>query len=195
MVAEPQPKSWSVRVLGAVAVVLAFYALAALVLRWIGLELTQEWLARFGWSARLVFVGLSAGSLILAPLSGSSLYILGGTLFGQHQAFVLSWIATLIGCSVNFWIARCWGRRLVVRLVGHHQVAALDRWLADLQTHHSIFYMFLVMHLSQDIVSYALGLTRIPYRDFFIALSLSAATIVGFFIYLGSGVLNWLVGA
>ncbi|MCS7030339.1 MAG: VTT domain-containing protein [Gloeomargarita sp. SKYG116] len=194
MVVEEQSKSWPVRVLGAVAVVVAFYALSALALRWVGLAPTQEWLAQFGWFSRLVFIALSAGSLIVAPLSGSSLYILGGTLFGQHQAYWLSWVATLVGCSVNFWIARCWGRRVVVRLVGPGHVDALDRWFADLETHHSIFYMFLVMHLSQDIVSYALGLTRIPYRNFFIALSLSALTVVGFFIYLGSSVLNWLVG-
>ncbi|GEM_PF-5114864 len=185
------PARW----LGAAATVIGFYALAVLALRGLGgVAPVQAWLAQFGVYAWLVFVFLSAGSLILAPLSGSSLYVVGGTLFGQPLAFVLSVVATLLGCSVNFWLARCWGRRLVTRLVGTHQVAALDRWFQDLQTHHSIFYMFLVMHLSQDIVSYALGLTRIPYRDFAIALSLSALTIVGFFTYCGSGLLTWLVG-
>ncbi|MEN9215959.1 MAG: VTT domain-containing protein [Gloeomargarita sp. HHBFW_bins_162] len=181
------------RILGAVLVLVVFYGLTVLALRWVGITPAREWLAQFGMFSWLVFIGLSAGSLILAPLSGSSLYVLGGTLFGQHLAFGLSVIATVIGCSVNFWLARCWGRRLVLRLVGAGQVEMLDRWFADLQSHHSIFYMFLVMHLSQDIVSYALGLTQILYRDFVIALTLSALTIVGFYIYFGSGVLNWLV--
>ncbi len=191
--ADSQRMTLTRRVLGAVVVVVGFYALAVLALRWVGIAPAREWLAQWGMFSWLVFIGLAAVSLILAPLSGSSLYVVGGTLFGQNLAFLLSVIATLIGCSVNFWLARWWGRRLVLRLVGAAQVATLDRWFMDLQSHHSIFYMFLVMHLSQDIVSYALGLTRIDYRDFLIALSLSALTIVGFYIYLGSGVLNWLV--
>ncbi|WP_247217455.1 VTT domain-containing protein [Synechococcus sp. C9] len=194
MVGEPKVTVRS-RILGALLVVVGFYALAVIVLRWLGgVAPVQAWLAQFGIFSWLVFIFLSAGSLILAPLSGSSLYVVGGTLFGQNLAFVLSVVATLLGCSVNFWLGRCWGRRLVTRLVGAQQVETLDRWFQDLQAHHSIFYMFLVMHLSQDIVSYALGLTRIPYRDFAIALSFSAFTIVGFYIYLGSGILNWLVG-
>ncbi|MEN9218036.1 MAG: VTT domain-containing protein [Gloeomargarita sp. DG_2_bins_126] len=191
--ADSQRLRLPARILGAVVVVVGFYALAVLALRWVGITPAREWLAQWGMFSWLIFIGLSAASLILAPLSGSSLYVLGGTLFGQNLAFLLSVTATLIGCSVNFWLARCWGRRLVLRLVGAAQVETLDRWFMDLQSHHSIFYMFLVMHLSQDIVSYALGLTRIDYRDFLIALSLSALTIVGFYIYLGSGVLNWLV--
>jgi len=190
----PKSQTGRVRLLGVGLTVVGFYVLAALGLRGLGgVAPVQAWLAQFGLYSWLVFVLLAAASLILAPLSGSSLYVVGGTLFGQHLAFVLSVMATILGCSVNFWLARCWGRRLVTRLVGTHQVAALDRWFQDLQTHHSIFYMFLVMHLSQDIVSYALGLTRIPYRDFAIALVLSALTVVAFFTYCGSGLLNWLV--
>ncbi|APB34835.1 hypothetical protein GlitD10_2498 [Gloeomargarita lithophora Alchichica-D10] len=181
------------RILGAVLVIVGFYALAVLGLRWLGIAPVQAWLAQFGMFSWLVFVALSAGSLILAPLSGSSLYVLGGALFGQNLAFVLSVVATVLGCSVNFWLARWWGRRVVLRLVGAGHIATLDRWFSDLESHHGIFYMFLVMHLSQDIVSYALGLTRIIYRDFVIALSLSAVTIVGFYIYLGSRVLTWLI--
>ncbi len=181
------------RLLGAIALVLGFYGLAVLGLRWVGIASVREWLAQLGWFSGLVFVMLSAGSLIVAPLSGSSLYVVGGTLFGQNLAFVLSVVATLLGCSVNFYLARCWGRQLVLRLVGKGQIETLDSWLVDLQSHHSIFYMFLVMHLSQDMVSYALGLTRIVYRDFVIALTLSTLTIVGFYIYFGSSVLNWLV--
>ncbi len=191
--ADSQKVTGRVRLLGAVVLVVGFYALAVVGLRWAGIAPVRAWLAQFEPFSWLVFIFLAAGSLIFAPLSGSSLYVVGGTVFGQNLAFVLSVVATVLGCSVNFFLARCWGRQLVLRLVGTGHIETLDGWLADLQSHHSIFYMFLVMHLSQDMVSYALGLTRIIYRDFVIALTLSALTIVGFYIYFGSWVLNWLV--
>jgi len=68
------------RILGALLVFVGFYALAVIVLRWLGgVAPVQAWLAQFGIFSWLVFIFLSAGSLILAPLSGSSLYVVGRT--------------------------------------------------------------------------------------------------------------------
>jgi uncharacterized membrane protein YdjX (TVP38/TMEM64 family) len=56
-----------------------------------------------------------------------------------------------------------------------------------------LFYLTLLMPLSQDIVSYAAGLTPISYSRFAIALILSGTVIVSAYIYLGSSLLEALL--
>jgi uncharacterized membrane protein YdjX (TVP38/TMEM64 family) len=171
----------------------AFYAVMVLVLRAIGLDNAHEWIQQSGGWAPLLFITLGALSLVAAPLSGSSLFILGGALFGKETAFLLSWAASIIGCSVNFWISRRLGRTVVGRMIGHNHLDELDKFSQNLKGHADILYLALIMPVSQDIVSYAAGLTSISYSRFAIALILSSAAIVALYIYLGSSLLEALV--
>jgi uncharacterized membrane protein YdjX (TVP38/TMEM64 family) len=173
--------------------VAVIYALMALALRAIGLENAQNFIRKTGNWAPLIFVVLCAISLILAPLSGSSLFVAGGALFGRETGFILSYIATLAGCSINYWISRRFGRGVASRFIGKKNLDELDDFIKRLKSHHSIFYMILIMPLSQDIVSYAVGLTKIKYTHFLIALVISGAVVVSAYIYLGSSLLEALI--
>jgi uncharacterized membrane protein YdjX (TVP38/TMEM64 family) len=166
------------------------YASIVLVLRGVGLENAQDWIQHTGFWSPVVFVIICAVSLIIAPLSGSSFFIIGGTLFGKEPAFFLSFLGSLIGCSVNFWISRKLGRRVAHRLVSQDHLDKLDRFMNQLKSHHSIFYIALIMPLSQDVVSYAVGLTKVKYVHFFIALFFSTAAIVAAYIYIGTSLLE-----
>jgi uncharacterized membrane protein YdjX (TVP38/TMEM64 family) len=165
----------------------------ALALRAIGLENAQQFIRQFGAFGPIVFVVLSSVSLILAPLSGSSLFVIGGLLFGKGFALGLSWIASVLGCSANFWISRRFGRSVASRFVGQAELDKLDKFISQLKSHHSILYIILIMPLSQDVVSYAVGLTPIKYLHFLVALMISSLVIVGAYIYLGSGLLELLI--
>jgi uncharacterized membrane protein YdjX (TVP38/TMEM64 family) len=169
------------------------YALMALALRAIGLENAQSFIKRTGAWAPLIFVALCSLSLIIAPLSGSSLFVAGGALFGKETGFILSYVATLIGCSTNYWISRKLGREVASRFIGKKNLDELDSFINRLKSHRSIFYIILIMPLSQDIVSYAVGLTKIKYSHFLISLVISGAGIVAAYIYLGSSLLEALI--
>lgn len=161
--------------------------------RLVGVETTQQLIQRSGVLAPIIFIILCALSLIIAPLSGSSLFIIGGILFGKEKSFALSLIATLLGCSINFWISKTYGRRIVQRLVGGDQLDQLDRFIYQLRDHRSIFYIMLLMPISQDVVSYAVGLTQIKFPQFFIALLISSIGVVAAYIYLGTGLVESLI--
>jgi len=181
------------KILLALLVIATTYVVMALILRAIGLENAHRYIAQAGPLAPLIFIPICAVSLIVAPLSGSSIYIVGGALFGKGYAFILSLVATLIGCNVNFWISRKFGRKVAARFIGHSNMDELDKTIQRIKSHHSVFYMTLIMPLSQDIVSYAAGLTKLRYRDFLIALIISAPIIVGAYIFLGTSLLEALV--
>ncbi len=169
------------------------YGVMVLLLRWIGLENAQQLVRQSGHWAPVSFVILCAFSLIIAPLSGSSLFIAGGAIFGKQSGFLLSLLATVLGCSANFWISRKFGRNVVARLIGKASLAELDQLTGRVTGNRGIFYLTLLMPLSQDIVSYAAGLTPISYRRFAIALILSGTVIVAAYIYLGSSLLEALL--
>ncbi len=169
------------------------YTVMVLLLRWVGLENAQRLVRDSGQWAPVLFVILCAFSLIIAPLSGSSLFIAGGAIFGKQAGFLLSLIATVLGCSVNFWISKQFGRDAVARLIGKSSLAELDQLTSRVTGNRGIVYLTLLMPLSQDIVSYAAGLTPISYSRFAIALLLSGTAIVAAYIYLGSSLLEALL--
>lgn len=170
-----------------------FYAVMVLLLRTIGLENAHQFIQQSGGWSPLIFVILCALSLIIAPLSGSSMYIVGGTLFGKEQALLLSFIASILGCSANFWISRRMGRGMVARLIGKNHLEDLDRFTGRLEGHRGILYLTLIMPLAQDMFSYAAGLTPLSYSRFAIALILSTLPMVAAYIYLGSSLLEVLI--
>nr|WP_242025335.1 VTT domain-containing protein [Leptolyngbya sp. FACHB-36] len=169
------------------------YVGMALVLRAIGLENAQNSIKQAGVLAPILFILISAVSLIIAPLSGSSIFIIGGAVFGKETAFFLSWIASTLGCSLNFWISRKFGRRVAARLIGKTSLVELDRFMQRLKRQREILYMILLMPIAQDIVSYAVGLTNVKYTHFLIALVISGAGIVAAYIYLGTSLLETLI--
>lgn len=171
----------------------ALYAGMVLLLRMVGLENAQQMIQRSGAWGPALFVFLCSLSLILAPLSGSSLFIAGGALFGKETGYALSLIATLLGCSINFWISRKLGRQVVSQLVGENSLTELDQFTGRLKGNRDILYLTLIMPLSQDMVSYAAGLTAISYSRFLIALLLSGVVVIAAYIYLGSSLLEALL--
>lgn len=181
------------RILVTLLFLVILYVGMALALRAIGLENAQNSIKQAGMLAPVLFILICAFSLIIAPLSGSSIFIVGGALFGKETAFLLSWIASILGCSVNFWISRKFGRRVAARLVGKTSLVELDQFMQRLKRQREILYMILLMPLAQDIVSYAVGLTNIKYSHFLIALIISGAGIVAAYIYLGTSLLEALI--
>ncbi|HEY9647348.1 MAG TPA: VTT domain-containing protein [Chroococcidiopsis sp.] len=169
------------------------YLVMALVLRAIGLESAQHFIRSTGVWAPIIFIVLCAASLIIAPLSGGSMFVVGGALFGKEPGFALGYVATILGCNLNFWISRKLGRKVALRFIGKRQLRAFDRFIARFQSHQSIGYMIVLMPLAQDMVSYAVGLTKIKYWQFLIALLVSALVIVAAYVYLGTSLLEALL--
>lgn len=178
------------RILLALLGFVMLYAVMVLLLRSVGLENAQQWIQRSGSWGPILFVLLCALSLIIAPLSGSSLFIAGGAVFGKETGYFLSLLASILGCSVNFWISRKLGRGVVARLIGQNSLAELDKFTGQVKGNRGVFYLTLIMPLSQDITSYAAGLTPISYSRFLIALILSGIVVIAAYIYLGTSLLE-----
>lgn len=173
--------------------VIALYFGMIVVLRMLGLDTVKDSIHSLGIWSPIAFVLICILSNVFAPLSGSSIFVTGGLVFGRHSGFLLSLFAAVLGCCINFWIARRFGRKVASRLIGKGSLQKLDRFTARLNSHHSILMMIVIMLLAQDLVSYAIGLTKVKFPYFFIALVISGAAIVGTYVYLGSEVIERLL--
>lgn len=118
--------------------------------------------------APLVYIGLKALTFVVAPLSGVSLKISGGVLFGLRDGTVYTLVGDLIGGSINFWLARSLGRTVVSRLVGQKRMERVDTFSYQIGGWRALLFARVFLSAVYDFVSYAAGLTQLRFRDYLI---------------------------
>ena len=102
---------------------------------------------------------------VVAPLSGSPFLFAGFYLYGQISVFY-AFIAAVIASISNFWIARIWGRGIVVKLAGEESLKKIDH-LSKNYGVQTLFVFRLFLKEFHDVISYAYGLTNISFKDYF----------------------------
>lgn len=133
----------------------------------IGLDQIQGFVASAGPLAPVVYVLLKAVTLVITPLTGSPLRLVAGVLFGFWEGVALSVLAGVLGGSINFWIARRFGRDVVARLLGARTLARVDPMLDKLGNWKALALARLFVAPLWDVLSYAVGLTKLRFRTYF----------------------------
>ena len=149
--------------------IVAGILLTAAAWRWIGagmqLLLDRDrvlaWLGSFGAWAPVVFIGVSALQVVLAPIPGQFIGVAGGYLFGVWRGLLYSLIGTSLGAWAAMWLGRRFGRPLVTRLAGEPALARFDRF-ADRRGPLFFFLVFLLPFVPDDLAFYAIGLSPLP---------------------------------
>lgn len=110
---------------------------------------------------------LVAESGVWGPVILIFLIVLTGfALFGKWTIIYLS-LATAISSFTNFWIARKFGRDLVVRLVGKGAMSKVDHIAAHEGVKVLIVMRFFQGYIS-DFISYAAGFTSIKFPVYYL---------------------------
>lgn len=125
-----------------------------------------NFVARFGIFGPLVFIILLSINQIIAPLSGTPIYIAGYLAFG-NIVVLYNYFSYLLAAVVNFFISRKWGRKWVIKLVGNDDMDKVDSFVKDQGIFMLIFLRALQSHIS-DFVSYAYGLTKMKFRTYIV---------------------------
>jgi uncharacterized membrane protein YdjX (TVP38/TMEM64 family) len=155
--------------------------------------------AELGFYGYFVLVGYIVFSDIFAPLPSSLGFLTGVTIYGIKTAVILLYISSLLSASANFYISRRFGRSWVTRFAGKRAMKEIDQFTALEGTKALLVGRVLGFGVF-EFVSYAAGLTNIPFRTYFI-ITAGASAITSFFIYFiyrdinfqsVSGVMVWL---
>lgn len=128
----------------------------------------RAFVERYGAMAAAVSFLLMVFQSVMAPLPAFLITFANANLFGWWQGAILSWSSAMAGAAVCFYIARILGRDVVEKLSSKAGLRSIDAFFERHGTQ-SVLIARLLPFVSFDIVSYAAGLTSMPFRSFFIA--------------------------
>jgi uncharacterized membrane protein YdjX (TVP38/TMEM64 family) len=121
----------------------------------------RAWIEGFGVWAPLVFVGVQALQVVVAPIPGHVTVVLGGYLFGALPGFLYSMVGVTVGSTVAFWLSRRFGRRYVERVVSPAVLERFDGFTRE-NALLGVFVGFLVPGIPDDVLCFLAGLTEVP---------------------------------
>lgn len=134
-------------------------------------ELIESFVESAGPWAPIAYILAHQISYIIAPISGFPLLIAGFYLFGK-TSIIYTYFVVIIGASINFWIARRWGRPLVGKFAGEGTLKKIDK----LSKEYGIVTLIALRMLQGgigDFVSYAYGLTPMKFSTYIVTTALA----------------------
>jgi uncharacterized membrane protein YdjX (TVP38/TMEM64 family) len=99
------------------------------------------------------------------PFPAELLTAANGAVFGFWGGLLVSWLGAMAGACVGFGIARRAGRSVVDRFVPQRSLAPVDALMVDAGWEIALVVR-LIPIISFNVVNFALGFTRLPWRTF-----------------------------
>jgi uncharacterized membrane protein YdjX (TVP38/TMEM64 family) len=166
--AQPQPRRRIAELIALVLGFVVFLAIATLAINAIGVPQLQAFIQQAGPLAPLAYIALKALTYIFAPLTSGPIQVFAGTLFGNVWLGVLyTLIGEVIGGSISFWIARKFGRPMVLRFVGKDGMKQVDDFYQNrLGGWQALAIARVVLFSFWDFLSYAAGLAPVKFRSY-----------------------------
>lgn len=132
---------------------------------------------------------ISFGAIVVAPLSTLALTPLAAGIWGWKTIFIASIIGWHLGCMVNFWIAGKFRQWVLKKKIGFEK---LDQITDKLNSKKQFYMMFLLrMIIPADVLSYALGLTKVRFKIYFWATLFGIMPFGFIFSYGGTLLKSW----
>jgi uncharacterized membrane protein YdjX (TVP38/TMEM64 family) len=119
----------------------------------------------WGWMAPLVFIGIQAFQVIVAPIPGEVTGPVGGALFGTLWGVIYSTIGLTFGTLVCFWLGRWWGEPLIRPWLSEHHWNRMS-FILEAEGAILCFILYLIPGFPKDIISYLFGMSPMPFWIF-----------------------------
>ena len=177
---EKKKKPWIGRliVVGLVVLCLILYFMVPSIHEWVNSVISmfksgnfdemKAFIAKYGKQAMLVSAFLMIFQSIAAPLPAFFITLTNANLFGWWQGCILSWVSSMAGAVLCFYIARLLGRDIVEKICTKGALLSIEKFFGKYGTK-CILIARLLPFISFDVVSYAAGLTSMGFWSFFIA--------------------------
>lgn len=124
-------------------------------------EAVRTFVRGFGPLAPVVLIAIQAVQVVVAPVPGQVLAAVAGYLFGPWWGTLYNMVGITVGSTVAFWLSRRFGRTYVERILDEGALALFDAFV-DRHGLLSLFILFVLPGLPDDVLCFAGGLTSIP---------------------------------
>lgn len=149
-------------------------------------EYLEDFIRNQGPLSKVIFIVLFALKPLIIVIPAMLMTIIGGSLFGPFQGFLLSLIGFFLSGTLAFFLARFLGESFVNKILKGKSIK-MDK------NRNGIFIIALIRFVPvfhYDIVSYTLGLTKIKYKDYIIGSILGVFIETAAYAYLGQNIFN-----
>ena len=137
--------------------------------------------------AILLIMFLRLISIVIPIIPGTYCLLLSGYLFGLVNGLLLSCISDLIACSISFFIAKRYGRKILKIIMPKKYLNKFELISKNYLERNFFLLTGFLMTGWFDFVSYGVGLTKLRWRKFLAALCLSILLSDLPFVATGSG--------
>lgn len=124
-------------------------------------DVARAWINSFGNWAPLAYITLFAVQILIAPMPGQFMGVMGGYVFGVFWGSLYSITGLTIGAGLAIIIARRYGRPWLERFFASEQ---LKRWERKLYMRSPVNWGLLFVFPVPDLVFYLAGLSSIPLK-------------------------------
>jgi len=173
-------------------------SLILLALLWIPLSqldfsvnVLRQWIEPLGPLAPFAYFGLNVIQIVLAPVPGYPVQILGGVLFGRGLGSICAVGGMVTGGVVAAWLGRRFGRTWLENRLGTETFA---RWSKVTYIHSFWTWWIILLIPLGDIPYFLAGLSKIPLRLFALAILLSRGPFTVLIVIFGDSVVDLPLG-
>lgn len=152
-------------------------------------EAIKKFILSKGALAPLAFFIIQVSQVIISPIPGTFTSLAGAAVFGCLNSFLLSGPAIILGSLLAFFLARIFGRKLVIKLIGESIFNKYENIFAK-NFVVTLFLLYLVPFLPDDAICFLAGLSKIPLRLYVLILIIGRLPSVIITSITGSNVLN-----
>lgn len=153
------------------------------------LDTLQSFLLQFGIWTPLVFFLLQLLQIIIAPIPGGTVGLVGGALFGTIGGFLISATGTLAGSVIVFLLSKRFGRPFVIRFVSSELIEKYDQ-IKESKLNTVLFLIFLFPLFPDDMLCFIAGLSPMPVKTFILIVMLARTPSVFINTMIGAGIMD-----
>lgn len=180
-------------------IILLYVVLRIILIPLITSEQFKNFTASLGFFGYFIVIGYIVLSHVFAPVAGTPGVLLGVTIYGIKTGMFLLYLASLVSASINFWISRRFGRKIVTKLVGKKSMKEVDEF-TSVEGIQILILSRLFGFPIFDLISYAAGLTNVSFKNYFLITAIAGGIVNAgaYFIFKNndfqseSGVMIWI---
>ena len=124
------------------------------------------------WGILLILL-LRFTSIVIPILPGTYCLLISGYLFGLVNGLLISFIADLLACSISFSLSKRFGRKILKRVMSNKYLNKFENLSKKYLEKNFFLLTGFLMTGWFDFVSYGVGLTKLRWRKFLLALIVS----------------------
>ena len=124
------------------------------------------------WGILLILL-LRLISIVIPILPGTYCLLISGYLFGLVNGLLISFVADLLSCSISFSLSKRFGRKILKRVMSKKYLNKFEKLSKKYLEKNFFLLTGFLMTGWFDFVSYGVGLTKLRWRKFLLALIVS----------------------